>query len=126
VFRCVHTASAPPHEATLIEETVEACFALGKPGRLAANRPLIAPTRWTASCRVRRVHRDERAAPKEQEEAEDQDGRELRRYEKRWKLECLFAWLGNLRGSVLGYEQRAQNLLGFVHLGCIVIPLRHL
>jgi IS4 transposase len=29
--------------------------------------------------------------------AKTQDGRKLRRYKRRWKIERLFAWLGNFR-----------------------------
>ncbi len=55
-----------------------------------------------------------------------QDGRKLRRYEKRWKIERLFAWLGNFRLLVVRYERRAENYLGFVRLGCIVTLLGYL
>jgi transposase len=48
-----------------------------------------------------------------------QDGRPLRRYKRRWKVERLFAWLGNYRRLVVRYERNADNFLGFVHLGCI-------
>jgi transposase len=54
------------------------------------------------------------------------DGRKLRRYKRRWKVERLFAWLGNFRRLVVRYERRAENYLGFVHLGCVVILLRYL
>jgi len=53
-----------------------------------------------------------------------QDGRPLRRYRRRWKMERLFAWLGNFRRLVVRYERHALNYLGFVHLGCILIFLR--
>ena len=53
-----------------------------------------------------------------------QDGRSLRRYKRRWKVERLFAWLGNFRRLVVRYEYHAANYLGFVHLGCILILLR--
>jgi transposase len=53
-----------------------------------------------------------------------QDGRPLRRYRRRWKIERLFAWLGNFRRLVVRYERHALNYLGFVHLGCILILLR--
>ena len=53
-----------------------------------------------------------------------QDGRKLRRYKRRWKVERTFAWLGNFRRLVVRYERRAENYLGFVHLGYIVILLR--
>ena len=44
--------------------------------------------------------------------ARTQDGRPLRRYRKRWRVERLFAWL--------------QNWLGFVHLGCTEARVRNL
>jgi transposase len=53
-----------------------------------------------------------------------QDGRPLRRYRRRWKIERLFAWLGNFRRLVVRYERHARNYLGFVQLGCILILLR--
>ncbi len=55
-----------------------------------------------------------------------QDGRKLRRYKRRWKVERLFAWLGNFRRLVGRYERHAENYLGFVRLACMVILLRYL
>ena len=55
-----------------------------------------------------------------------QYGRKLRRYKRRWKIERLFAWLHNFRRLVVRYERRAENYLGLVKLGCIVILLRYL
>ena len=53
-----------------------------------------------------------------------QDGRALRRYRRRWKVERLNAWLQNYRRILTRHERKAQNYLGFVHLGCILILLR--
>jgi len=55
-----------------------------------------------------------------------QDGRKLRRYRRRWKVERLFAWLLRFRRLVTRYESKAENFLGFLHLGCLVIYLRRL
>jgi len=55
-----------------------------------------------------------------------QDGRPFRRYRRRWRVERLFAWLHNFRRLVIRYEYRADNFLGMLHLGCIVILLRYL
>lgn len=54
-----------------------------------------------------------------------QDGRPLRRYCRRWKIERLFAWLHNYRRLVNRWERHAENFLGFLQLGCICILLRH-
>lgn len=53
-----------------------------------------------------------------------QDGRILRRYKRRWKVERFFAWLQNFRRVATRFDYKAENYLGFVHLGCIVILLR--
>jgi len=65
-------------------------------------------------------HRRRRKKPNTQE------GRKLRRYKKRWKIERLFAWLGNFRRVAVHYERRVGIFLGFVHLGCIIILLKRL
>jgi len=54
------------------------------------------------------------------------DGRKLRRYKRRWKVERLFAWLLRFRRVSTRFEYKAENYLGFVHLACLVILLRHL
>lgn len=55
-----------------------------------------------------------------------QDGRPLRRYKRRWKVERLFAWLQNFRRLVNRWERHPENFLGFLHLGCLCILLRYL
>jgi transposase len=120
----MHVASASPHEVTLVQETIEACFAPGKPERLIGDRaydsdPLDAELR-EAGLEMIAPHRKNRKKPK------TQDGRKLRRYKRRWKVERLFAWLGNFRRLVVRYERRAENYLGFVRLACVVILMRDL
>jgi transposase len=57
-------------------------------------------------------------------EAKTQDGRKLRRYKRRWKIERLFAWLQNFRRLVVRYERHADNFLAFLLLACSIILLR--
>jgi transposase len=54
-----------------------------------------------------------------------QDGRKLRRYCRRWKIERLFAWLHNFRRLVTRWEFYEANFLGLVQLGCILILMRN-
>jgi len=56
--------------------------------------------------------------------AATQDGRKLRRYRRRWKVERLWAWLQNFRRIATRFDYHVENFLGFVHLGCIKILLR--
>jgi transposase len=118
----VSVGSASPHEVTLVDTTLAARFIDAFPERLIGDKAydsdplderldqqgieMIAP------------HRDNRTKPK------TQDGRPLRRYRRRWKVERLFAWLQNFRRLITRHEYKLDNFLGFVHLGCIVILIR--
>jgi transposase len=55
-----------------------------------------------------------------------QDGRKLRRYKRRWKVERTFAWLGNFRRLVVRYERSLKMYDAFFHVACLVITLRQL
>ncbi|MEM1415740.1 MAG: transposase, partial [Myxococcota bacterium] len=39
-------------------------------------------------------------------------------------VERLFAWLKRMRRIATRWERKAENYLGFLHLGCAVILLR--
>jgi transposase len=55
-----------------------------------------------------------------------QEGRPLRRYRRRWRVERLFAWPHHFRRLVTGWEYPVENFFGMVRLGCIQILLRQL
>ena len=55
-----------------------------------------------------------------------QDGRKLRRYRKRWKIERTIAWLHDFRRVVNRYEVYANLYNGFVKIACLMICLRRL
>lgn len=55
-----------------------------------------------------------------------QDGRTLRRYPNRWKIERTFAWLGNFRRLVVRYDRKSEIYEAFFHIACSIIVLRHL
>jgi transposase len=76
--------------------------------------------------RVQDHKRIEMIAPhrKRRKKTKTQDGRKLRRYKRRWKVERLFAWLHNFRRLPIRYEHHAENFLGMIHLGCAIILLR--
>jgi transposase len=118
----VHATSASPHEVTLIEDTVEQRFTEDLPERLIGDLaydsdPLDAQLA-KQGIELIAPHRENRSKPI------TQDGRALRRYRRRWKVERLFAWLQNFRRLVVRYEYHVENFLGFVHLGCMLILLR--
>ena len=53
-----------------------------------------------------------------------QDGRPLRRYRKRWKVERLFAWLQEWRRVLVRWEWYPHLYHAFVSLACIMILAR--
>ena len=55
-----------------------------------------------------------------------QDGRQLRRYRRRWKVERTFAWFGNYRRLVVRWEYSLTMYLAFFHLACLLITLSRL
>jgi len=120
----VCAASATPHKSRLVAPTLDSRFVAALPQRLIGDRaydadPLDAEL---AKLGVEMIapHRRNRKKPK------TQDGRPLRRYKRRWKIERLFAWLGNFRRIVVRCERSALNYLGFVHLVCILVLLRQI
>jgi transposase len=120
----VAIASASPHEVTLVEETIDSAFLLESPDRLIGDRAYDSDgldERLMAERGIELIspHRGNRKRPV------TQDGRALRRFSRRWKVERLFAWLDNFRRLVTRYERHAENFLAFVLLGCASILLRH-
>jgi transposase len=121
----VHIASASPHEITLVEQTVSKCFVADeKPHRLIGDRaydsdPLDVRLAVKHGIELISPHRNNR-----RQESATQDGRPLRRYNRRWKVERLFAWLQNFRRILVRHDYHAENFLGFIHLGCMMILLR--
>ena len=76
--------------------------------------------------RLRREQGVAMIAPNRRRRKRTQDGRPLRRYLRRWKIERLCAWLKNFRRIGSRWERHAANFLGMVQLGCVLILLRHL
>ncbi len=53
-----------------------------------------------------------------------QEGRSLRRYRRRWIVECTFAWLGNNRQLVVRWDRSLTIHQVFFHIVCLKIALR--
>jgi transposase len=63
-------------------------------------------------------HRKNRKKPK------TQDGRELRRYKRRWIVERFFAWIKHKRRLLNRWEFHPENFLGFVQVSAVLLLLR--
>jgi transposase len=113
--------SANPHEVKLVEQTLEARFVENQPEHLIGDnaydsdgldaRLALAGIEMIAPHRHNRKNRTP-------------DGRPLRRYRRRWRVERFFAWLQPFRRVITRWEVKAENYLGFVHLACLLILLR--
>ncbi len=55
-----------------------------------------------------------------------EDGRKLRRYQRRWKIERTNAWLQNFRRIQVRYDRILTVFQAFFHFACLLITLRHL
>ena len=119
----VDATSASPHEITLVDDTLDACFLEELPERLVGDKAYDSDKLDKRLAQERDV---EMIAPHKSNRRTEltQDGRALRRYKKRWKVERLFAWLQNFRRLVVRYEYYLENFLAMIQLGCIVILLR--
>jgi transposase len=127
-----HLTSASPAEVKLAERTLDAISVpRGGPGR-PQKRPLrVIAERGYDSDPLRRRFIDRgillisphrkgrRATPLN-------DGRTVRRFRKRWKVERTFAWLGNYRRLVVRYDRNLSMYHTFFHIACALITLRFL
>ena len=120
----VGITSASPHESKLVEDTLRQRHVSGVPERMIGDRGYDSDP---LDERLQREHGVELIAPnRSNKRKRTQDGRPLRRYLRRWKIERLFAWLKNYRRISSRWERYAVNFLGMVQLGCVLILLRHL
>lgn len=117
----VSTHAANHHEVTLVQLSFDFYMLEAKPEHLIGDRAydsdgldaalrhdgvnLIAPHRSTRKLKT-------------------QDGRHLRRYQRRWLVERFFAWLQWKRRLLIRWEYYAANFLGFVQLACITMLLK--
>ena len=115
-------ASASPHEVTLIEPLLEKRILRTKPRRLiydaAADSDPLRARLAKRGIELISPHRKNRKKPP------TQDGRKLRRYRRRWKIERSIGWLQNFRRLVTRYEYYAHLFHGFVQLACLMVVMR--
>lgn len=115
----VHVTSASPAEVTLIDAVLAKCVVPAPPQRLIGDKAYDSDGLDAALAR----QSIEMIAPNCRGRKKTQDGRPLRRYRRRWKVERLIAWLQNFRQILVRHESKLQNYVAFVHLGCIrIIP----
>jgi transposase len=117
----VDTCSASPHESKLVQHLFDFMMTRQVPERLIGDKAydsdelddelnkrgveMIAPNR---SNRKRRT----------------QDGRQLRRYKRRWTVERTIGWLQNYRRLCIRWEKSTPMFAGFLHLSCSLMLMK--
>lgn len=122
VVLSVSLQSASPHEVTLVETTLEERFVEALPEKLIGDKA------YDSDALDERLAEQgiEMIAPHRQgrKKLRTQDGRKLRRYKRRWKVERFFAWLYNYRRCIVRHENKAQNFKAIVLLASTMIFLK--
>jgi len=124
--------SASTHEVKLIEPTVANVrvpkIGRGRPktrlwrliyDKAADSDPLRLRMK---ACRIDLIapHRDNRVKPPLQ------DGRKLRRYCRRWKIERTISWIQDFRRLVVRYDHSISMFTAYTQLACLMIAQRRL
>jgi len=127
-----HLDSASPSEMKLVEKTL-ANIAVPRKGR---GRPRKNPKRLIADkgydsdpLRESLARRGiELICPyrSNNKERKHHDGRKMRRYKRRGKVERTFAWLGNNRRLIVRQDRDILVYDAFFHVACLLLTLRRL
>jgi len=119
-----HVCSATPHEVTLVGATLAARFLESLPERMigdgAYDSDALDQQLYELGISLIAPHRTNRI------KAATQDGRVLRRYRRRWKVERLNAWLQNFRRLITRFERKLSNFVGFLLFACALILSRRM
>ncbi len=116
------THAANHHEVTLVQLTFDFYMIEAKPENLIGDKAYDSD-KLDEELRQQGIwmiapHRSRRR------KLRTQDGRRLRRHQRRWLVERFFSWIQWHRRILVRWEYYAQNFLGFVQLACTLILLK--
>lgn len=126
-----HVGSANPFESTLTEKVLDTI----RVPRAGRGRPRTKPKRLIAdkaydNNKLRRSMKkrgiDFIVPALRLRVTKVQDGRKLRRYKRRWKIERVFAWIDSWRRLTVRWDHLFTIYQGFVQLAIMMIVLRRL
>ena len=119
----VSTHAANHHEVTLVQLTFDFYMIEAKPENLIGDKAYdsdkLDEELGQQGIQMIAPHRSNRRKMRH-----TQDGRRLRRYQRRWLVERFFSWIQWQRRIVVRWEYYAHNFLGFVQLACALILLK--
>ena len=120
--RAAATHAANHHEVTLVQLTFDFYMVEAKPENLIGDKAYdsdhLDEELRQQGIRMIAPHRRNRR------KLRTQDGRRLRRYQRRWLVERFFSWIQWHRRILIRWEYYVQNFFGFVQLACALILLK--
>ena len=115
-------ASASPHEITLLKDVIRSRFVHRRIEKLTGDKAYDSDRMdkelAQKGTELNAPHRSGRKSP------HTQDGRKLRPYRRRWKVERFFAWLFSFRKCVVRYEYKDQNFFAFLLLASALMMIK--
>jgi transposase len=118
----VSTHAANHHEVTLVQLTFDFYMIEAKPENLIGDKAYdsdkLDKQMRDEGIEMISPHKRNRVSPN------TQDGRRLRRYQRRWIVERFFAWLQWHRRLLVRWEYYPRNFLGFVQLASLCILIK--
>lgn len=119
----IDTTSAGPHERRLVQRLFDFMLATETPERIIGDKAYdsdeLAEELSDKGIELIAPHRRNRRP-----ENVTQDGRPLRRYKRRWKVERTIGWIQHFRRLCIRWEKSTQLFTGFLHLGCTLLLLK--
>jgi transposase len=119
----IDPCSASPHESQLVQRLFDFMLTEGAPERVVGDKAYdsdaLADELAEAGVELIAPHRRNRRP-----ENVTQDGRALRRYKRRWKVERTISWIQHDRRLCIRWEKSTQLFQGFLHLGCTMLLLK--
>lgn len=117
----VDTCSASPHESTLVQHLFDFMMTRETPERVIGDKAYdsdkLADELESRDVELIAPHRKNR-------KHKTQDGRSLRRYKRRWKVERTIGWFQNYRRLCIRWEKSTAMFAGFLHLTCSLILIK--
>jgi transposase len=127
-----HLDSASPSEVKLLEKTLRTIAVPRKDRGRPRKRPerLIADKGYDSDPLRRKLKARgiELICPYRSNNMQQKyyDGRKMRRYKRRYKVERTFSWFGNNRRLVVRWDRDITVYNAFFHIACMIVALRRL
>jgi transposase len=119
----VDTAPANRHESRLVQQLFDFMLPSSPPERVVGDKAYDSD-RLDASLAKKGIEMISPHRRNRRPENKTQDGRSLRRYKRRWKVERTIAWLQNFRRLCIRWERSAMLFQGLLHFTCALMLLK--